>query len=187
MNWKQYSKLTNTHAFLSPSRHYWLNYTDEKLLESYKNHQRIALGTRLHALASELIQLARLQPQTADSFNAFVNDGIGYGMSSEVILYYSPRCYGTADAIKYEDDVLRIHDLKTGKTPGSMKQLLIYAALFCLDYQVDALDLKGIFLRIYQNEEVIEMEPRPQEIFEVSRRIIYLDKVLKEAEDLVVL
>lgn len=187
MNWKSYSGLTNTHAFLSPSKYYWLNYTDEKLLESYKNNKRIVLGTRLHALASELIKLARIQPQTADSFNAFVNDAIGYGMSSEVILYYSPRCYGTADAIKYDNNVLRIHDLKTGRKPGDMKQLLIYAALFCLDYEVDPLDISETHLRIYQNEEMIEMNPRPQEIFEVSRRIIYLDKVLKEAEDLIVL
>ena len=187
MNWKSYSGLTNTHAFLSPSKHHWLNYTDEKLLESYKNHKRIVLGTRLHALASELIELARMQPPTADSFNAFVNDAIGYGMASEVILYYSPRCYGTADAIKFENKVLRIHDLKTGNAPGSMKQLLIYAALFCLDYEIDPLEISEIFLRIYQNEEIIEMNPEPKDVFEVGRRIVYLDKLVEEAEELVVL
>lgn len=186
MNWKTYSALTNTHAFLSPSRHHWINYSDEKLIESFKNHQRIALGTRLHKLAAELISLARLQPQNAESFNAFVNDAIGYGMTPEVLLYYSPRCYGTTDAIKYEDGSLRIHDLKTGKTPGSMKQLLIYAALFCLDYEIDPLDLKTVFLRIYQNEEVIELNPRPPDIFEITKRIISADKILQEAEELAV-
>ena len=156
MDWKNYSYLNNTHAFLSPSRYHWINYSDEKLIERYKNHKRAALGTRLHALAAELISLARYQPQTAESFNAFVNDAIGFGMSPEVILHYSPNCYGTADAISYSDGVLRIHDLKTGKTPGSIEQLMVYASLFCLDYELLAKDITEIHLRIYQGEEVLQ-------------------------------
>ena len=111
-------------------------------------------------------------------------------MSPEVLLYYSPRCYGTPDAISYENGVLRIHDLKTGAAPvppGATKQLLIYAALFCLDYEVDPLELSEIHLRIYQNEEVMEFNPNAEEVFRVTRKIISADKLLQEAEDLVVL
>lgn len=190
MNWKDYSGLSNTHAFLSPSRYYWINYDDEKLLEAFRNHKRAALGTRLHKLAAELITLARIQPQNAESFNMFVNDGIGFGMTPEVLLYYSPRCYGTADAISFKDKVLRIHDLKTGDSqvpPGATKQVLIYAALFCLDYEISPLDLKSIILRIYQNGDVLEMLPEREKLLEMTRRIIEADKLLKEAEDLVVL
>lgn len=32
--------------------------------------------------------------------------------------------------------MLRIHDLKTGISPVHMDQLLIYAALFCLEYKI---------------------------------------------------
>jgi hypothetical protein len=190
VDWKDYSGLNNTHAFLSPSRYHWINYDNEKLIETFRNYKRAALGTRLHALAAELISLARWQPQTAEAFNAFVNDAIGFGMKPEVLLYYSPRCYGTADAISYDNGVLRVHDLKTGITPvspGATKQLLIYAALFCLDYVVDPLDLAGTHLRIYQNEEVIEFDPSPEELRRITQRIIDADLVLKEAEALVVL
>jgi len=190
MDWKDYSKLTNSHAFLSPSRYHWLNYDNEKLLDTFRNHKRAALGTRLHALAAQLIDLARRQPQTAEAFNAFVNDAIGFGMRPEVLLYYSPRCYGTADTISHDNGVLRIHDLKTGATPvppGATKQLLIYAALFCLDYKIDPIDLSGVHLRIYQNEEILEFDPSEQELLRTTRRIVEADKMLKEAEELVVL
>jgi len=190
VDWKTYSHLSNTHAFLSPSRYHWLNYDNDKLVETFRNYKRSALGTRLHKLAAELISLARRQPQTAEAFNAFVNDAIGFGMKPETLLYYSPRCYGTADAISYDKGVLRIHDLKTGATPvspGATKQLLIYAALFCLDYVIDPLDLLSTHLRIYQNEEVMEFDPEPQELFRVTRRIIDADKIIQEVEELVVL
>jgi hypothetical protein len=190
MDWKDYSRLSSTHAFLSPSRYHWLNYDNEKLIDSFRNYKRAALGTRLHALAAELILLARWQPQTAEAFNAFVNDAIGFAMKPEVLLYYSPRCYGTTDAISYENGVLRIHDLKTGVTavpPSATGQLLIYAALFCLDYKVDPLDLVAVHLRIYQNEEVIEFEPSVAELSNTTRKIISADKILQDAEELVVL
>ena len=54
--------------------------------------------------------------------------------NGEQALYYSDNCFGTADAISFKKNFLRIHDLKTGVTPGSMKQLLIYASMFCLEY-----------------------------------------------------
>ena len=66
----------------------------------------------------------------------YVNDAIGFRMKPEVILAYSDFCFGTADAISFRNDILRVHDLKTGSRPAHMEQLLVYAALYCLEYKV---------------------------------------------------
>jgi len=182
MIWKSYSHLKNTHAFLSPSKHYWLNYNQEKLITTYENFKKVALGTQYHALASELIVLAVRLPNTAASLNSFVNDAIGFKMESEVLLYYSMNCYGTTDAISFSDGVLRIHDLKTGKAPGSIDQLLVYAALFCLDYVVEPKEIKEIHLRLYQNEEILELSPTVKDIYDVVSRIQEADKIIKSID-----
>jgi hypothetical protein len=125
-------------------------------------------------------------PNTPASLNSFVNDAIGFKMESEVVLYYSLNCYGTADAISFKDGVLRIHDLKTGTSPASMNQLLIYAGLFVLDYGVTNKELKGVELRIYQNDEVTEFSPLPKDVFDVSARIVKADKIINQLENMVV-
>jgi hypothetical protein len=187
MNWKSYSHLKNTHAFLSPSRHYWINYSQEKLVSTYENYKKTALGTQYHMLASELIKLAVRLPNTAASFNSFVNDAIGFKMESEVLLYYSMNCYGTADAVSFYDGVLRIHDLKTGKTPGSMDQLLIYASLFCLDYDIQPKEIKETYLRLYQNEEILEFSPTVKDIYDMVSRVREADKIISSVDDNAVL
>ena len=179
MNWKDYSHLEGTHAFLSPSKHYWLNYTAEKLVLTYENYKKVSLGTKYHKLAEELITLAVRLPNTAATFNSFVNDAIGFKMKAEVVLFHSYNAYGTVDAISFFDGILRIHDLKTGASPGNMDQLLIYAGLFILDYGVDPREIKEIYLRIYQNEEVIEYAPSLEEILVVSSRIAAADKIIE--------
>lgn len=62
----------------------------------------------------------------------YVNDAIGFRLKPEVTLKYSQVCFGTADAIDYKerDKFLRIHDYKSGTTPASMDQLLIYDAYY---------------------------------------------------------
>ena len=61
----------------------------------------------------------------------YVNDAIGFKMTPEQILYYSDNCFGTADAILFRNNFLRIHDLKTGKISGTHGAAFeIYAALF---------------------------------------------------------
>ncbi len=182
MIWKSYSYLENTHAFLSPSKHYWLNYTPEKLISTYENYKKIALGTEYHALASMLITLAVRLPNTAASFNSFVNDAIGFKMKSEVLLFYSDKCYGTADAISFSNGVLRIHDLKTGQSPGSMNQLLIYGALFCLDYAIETRELEETHLRLYQNEEITELSPTTEVLFDVIVRIQEAEKIIESVD-----
>lgn len=179
MNWKSYSHLKNTHSFLAPSKYHWINYTPEKLVSTYENYKKIALGTQYHALAAELITLAVRLPNTMASFNSFVNDAIGFKMKSEVLLFYSDNCYGTADAISFSDGVLRIHDLKTGRSPTSINQLLIYAGLFCLDYVVEPKEIKEIHLRLYQNEEITELSPTIRDIFDVVAKIEEAEKIIE--------
>lgn len=166
MNWNNYSHLRGKHAFLSPSGHYWLRYSEEKLIQVFENQQKIVQGTRLHKLAEDLIVLGVSVEDRAEALYAFVNDALYYDMDPEVVLYYSENCFGTADAICYDEKtgILRIHDLKTGVTPGSMHQLMVYAALFVLDYGIYP---KEIILRIYQGEEIIEHSPSREELQDV--------------------
>ena len=102
-------------------------------------------------------------------------------METEVVLFYSERFFGTADAICFRDGVLRIHDLKTGNTKVKIEQLEVYAALFCLEYQIKPTKI-GFELRIYQNDEVLYANPTPEKIQETMDTIVHLDKLLQKAE-----
>lgn len=187
MNFNKHSKFEGLHAFLSPSQYHWLRYTDEKLLEKYETQQAALLGTRLHEFASDCIQLGQKLPKCKKTLNSFVNDAIGYRMTSEQTLVYSENCFGTADAISFDEKkrVLRIHDLKTGRTPAKFDQLMIYAAMFCLEYnkQPEKLDIE---LRIYQNDEVVELFPEPQDVRDIMDIIVRFDKIIsnRKMEDL---
>ena len=86
---------------------------------------------------------------------------------------------GTADAISFRNNFLRIHDLKTGTRPVHIEQLEIYAALFCLEYKVKPADIK-IELRIYQNDEILVHEPEAEEIIVIMNKIIHLNKILED-------
>lgn len=98
-------------------------------------------------------------------------------MTPELILYYSDNCFGTADALSFKNNLLRIHDLKTGETPAHMEQLEVYAALFCLEY--DMLPSKiDIELRIYQNDEVVVLKPETDMIDSIMDKIIVFDKAI---------
>ena len=115
----------------------------------------------------------------------YVNDAIGYKMTPEQVLYYSEYSFGTADAISFGRNVLRIHDLKTGVSPVSMDQLMIYAAWFFLEYRKEVNFQKSrTELRIYQNQEVIVHTPTNHEISEVMEKVIHgvavIDKNLME-------
>ena len=66
-------------------------------------------------------------PKTKQTLNMHVNDAIGFKMDPEVVLYYSENCFGTADAISFKDNLLRIHDLKTGFSETNILQLKIYS------------------------------------------------------------
>lgn len=182
MNFNRHLNLEGLHAPFSASKSSWLRYDDAKALEVYSNMKAAEMGTRLHNWAKETIDLRRKQPRNKDTINMYINDAIGFKMDTEVVLFYSPRFFGTADAICFRRNKLRIHDLKTGKIPAKMEQLEIYAALFCLEYDVKPGEIE-IELRIYQNEEVIVHEPTAEDILPIMDKIIHFDKLLERYDE----
>lgn len=181
MRFQDHSKLKGEHAYLSPSNYHWINYTPEKLKQSYLNHLATERGTKLHAFAEKCIELAIKLPENGNTLNQYVNDCIDFKMIPEVVLYYSPQCYGTTDAINFSNDCLHIFDLKTGKTKASMTQLKIYAAIFCLEYDIDP-HLIDIYLRIYQSDAVTGCQPEAEEIIEIMSTIEYFDELIATTE-----
>ncbi len=182
MNFNTHSHLEGKHAFLSASKYSWLRYSDAKLAETFANHVAAAKGTALHEYACMAIRLKQKQASVKKTMNMYVNDALKYGMDPEVLLYYSKYCYGTADAIGFEDGLLRIHDLKTGTKPACMDQLKIYAAIFCLEYDVTPGDI-DFELRIYQNDDVVKERPTTDGIAHVVDRIVTADRILNEISD----
>ena len=181
MNFKKHSDLEGKHAFLSASKYHWINYDEEKLSDTYLKYLATQRGTELHAFACQCIRLGVKLPRTRKTLNMYVNDAIGYKMTPEQPLYYSENCFGTADAISFNKNFLRIHDLKTGVSPTSMHQLEIYAALFCLEYRKQPQDI-DMELRIYQSGEVYVHEPPSDDILEIMDKIILFDKRIDEIE-----
>ncbi|MDE7345657.1 MAG: DUF2800 domain-containing protein [Muribaculaceae bacterium] len=175
MNFVDHSKLKDQHAFLSASKYSWLNYDDHKLEEAYRSHVAKERGTVLHAFAADCIKLGQKLPRSQKTLNLYVNDAIGFKMTPEQILFYSDNCFGTADAICFRNNFLRIHDLKTGITPAKMEQLMIYAALFCLEYDYKPHNIETE-LRIYQFDEASIYQPHPDEIMDIIKKIISFDK-----------
>ncbi|MBR1734964.1 MAG: DUF2800 domain-containing protein [Alphaproteobacteria bacterium] len=166
--------LVGLHAFLGASKYHWINYDEDKLKLTYMRHLAVEKGTKLHDFAKTCIELKQKLPKSKKTLNMYVNDAIGFRMIPEQVLYYSNNCFGTADSILFDDrtNFLRIHDLKTGETPAHMEQLMIYAALFCLEYAKKPTDLSGIELRIYQNDQIIVHNPEPEEIQEIMNKIV---------------
>ena len=178
MHFNTHSDLRDKHSVLSPSKYHWINYDSDKLANYYRNLLMAARGTELHAFAANAIKLKQKLTANHTTLSMFVNDAIGYRMDPEVILYYSRNAFGTADAISFRRGTLRIHDLKTGVSPVHMQQLEVYAALFCLEYNVKPGSI-NIELRIYQNDEVIAENPEVDVIAHIMDRIITFDKLIE--------
>lgn len=188
MIFNQHSKLEGLHAPFSPSQPSWLRYDDQKALDVYANKKANEMGTILHAWVKSTIDLGIKQPRSNKTIYAYVNDAIGFKMSTEVVLFYSERFFGTADAISFRKEpkangkyVLRIHDLKTGKIPAKMEQLKVYAALFCLEYDIKPGDI-DMELRIYQNDDILYDNPTAEDILPIMDTIVHLDKLLIRAD-----
>lgn len=181
MNFNQHWELEGKHSFLSPSKYHWVNYTEDRLLETYSNFQAVKRGTRLHEFAKDCIELGIKLPRSRQTLNMYVNDAIGYRMTPEQPLYFSDNCFGTADAISFRKNILRIHDLKTGATPASMMQLMVYASIFFLEYDLKPGDVKTE-LRIYQSNEISEYEPEVDEILPIMDTIVRFDRIIEEAK-----
>lgn len=182
MNFEKFSRLEGKHAVFNPSQPYWLRYTDEKAVAYYTTKKAAERGTKLHEWAKTTIDLGIKQPRSNCTLYAYVNDAIGFHMSTEVTLYYDDICFGTADAISFRNNKLRVHDLKTGKGPVHREQLLVYVALFCLQYKVNPADIQ-IECRIYQNDEIDKFCPEVDDILPIMDHIKHLVKLVKEYDN----
>ena len=206
MKWNEHRNLEGCHAFLSPSKYTWMTKTNEEIVQSYTNSYSQAIGTLMHAYAADYIRfreklkksdsrsakidlMRRGIPEFAIDIRSFfntvmtyVNDSIDYMMDPEIPLYYSDLCFGTADSIQYSNGLLRIHDLKTGQTIAKMDQLKGYAALFFLEYGYKP-DRVHTELRIYQSDDILVLEPEPEEIKEVMEVIVEKDRVLQKLKE----
>lgn len=182
MNWNKHLQLEGQHAFMGASKFHWINYDDAKLIDTFIKTQAVQKGTRLHALAAELIDLKVRLPKSRKTLNMYVNDAIGFRMQPEQVLAYSNNCFGTADAISFRKDELRIHDLKTGIVPAHMEQLMVYAALFCLEYKKKPSEL-DVELRIYQNDNIDVFNPIADDILPIMDKIIRFDKIIENLKE----
>lgn len=181
MQFNKHVNLEGLHAPFSASQSAWLRYDDDKVLAVYENKKAAQKGTELHEWAKKTIDLGIKQPRSKKTLYAYVNDAIGFKMNTEVVLRYSDRFFGTADAICFRNNTLRIHDLKTGKGPVKIEQLLIYAALFCLEYKIKPGDIT-VELRIYQNDDILIGNPTAEDILPVMDRIIQINKMLEKLD-----
>lgn len=176
MRFNKHLDLAGEHAFLSPSSYHWVNYTPDRLVERWTSAQAAAYGNAQHEYAHREIEAGNLS-SLVSTIGLYINDAIKYRMTCEQILYYSENCFGTADTIAFRYNTLRIHDLKTGVIKGSVHQLEVYAALFCLEYDKNPFDIK-IELRIYQDDQVAVFDADPEDISFIMGRIQEFDKII---------
>lgn len=182
MKFNNHKNLEGCHAFLGASKYHWINYDPDKVAASYRSYLATLKGTELHDFAARCIKLGQKLPKSKKTLNMYVNDAIGYRMTPEQVLYYSDNCFGTADSISFKDNLLRIHDLKTGVTPAHIEQLEIYAALFCLEYKIKPADI-DIELRIYQSDDILVFNPTVEDIVPIMDKIITSDKIISEIKE----
>lgn len=206
MNWNRHTHLEGTHAFLSASKYGWMRKTNEELIQGYINSYAQSIGTMMHAYAADCIRFreklrksdskgAKLDlmrrgiPEFAIDIRSFfptvmryVNDSIDHRMDPEILLYYSDLCYGTADSIQVSGNTLRIHDLKTGFAPVKIDQLMVYAALFFLEYNYKPEKMRTE-LRIYQSDDILSYEPEVEKVKEVMNAIVEKDRVLQKLKE----
>jgi hypothetical protein len=188
LHFDKHWQVDGKHAFLGASKHHWINYDIEKLRRTWENQFSSQRGTELHKWAAMTIGLKMRMPKDGNSsINHYINDAIGFRMHPEVVLHYSENCFGTADAISFENGILRIHDLKTGVHPGHFNQLLIYAALFFLEYgeklKIRPDDVDMIF-RIYQGDvPYIEAIGDPKIVKKIMRMIQEYDPIIEEMKE----
>lgn len=177
MNFNRHSALEGQHAFLGASKYHWINYDEEKIKSSYTKFLAIQKGTELHDFAAQCIRLGQKLPKSNKTLNMYVNDAIGFNMIPEQVLYYSNNCFGTTDAISFKNGFLRIHDYKSGETPAHMEQLMVYEALFCLEYDIKPGEIESE-LRLYQFDDKLIFKPTAEDILPIMDKIVRFDKII---------
>lgn len=181
MTFNDHTNLEGLHAPFGASKSAWLRYDDDKAITVYRNMMAKEMGTKLHEWAKTTIDLGIKQPRSKKTIYNYVNDAIGFKMNTEVVLFYSKYFFGTADSICFRKNLLRIHDLKTGVRPVHMDQLLIYAALFCLEYRIKPEEI-DFELRIYQNDDIFIANPTAENVNPIIDKIVHLNKILEQNE-----
>lgn len=211
MIFRKHLDLEGRHAILSASSWRWVNDDIESLTKRICSQYLAPIGTILHDIARKHIK-HRIKLNKYDKKNVmlelveqgvpayvidtinfdsvyenlvrYVNDCVAYKMSPEVVLKFSDNFFGTADAIKYDEEsrFLRIHDYKSGTTPAHMEQLMIYVALFCLEYAIKPNSIQ-CELRIYQGAEPTIYEPSVEEITHIIEKIITFDNFMKKMRE----
>ncbi len=83
MNFNKHLDLIGQHAFLGASKYHWLNYDDDKLIQSYLNSLAVQKGTELHDLACNLNRLGVNFPKSKSTLNMYANDAISYKLTPE--------------------------------------------------------------------------------------------------------
>jgi hypothetical protein len=131
-----------------------------------------------HRYAAIAIEEREVQDNESSTLGMYINQCIQYRMHPEIVLYYSPNAFGTVDAIAYRHRRLRISDLKTGVSRTSEHQLEIYAALFCLEYEIDPFAIREIELRIYQDNQCRVYIGDPITIKAIMDKIVFFDKLI---------
>lgn len=174
MRFNKHLSLQGEHAFLSPSQYHWINYTPDRLAERWSTAQAAAYGTAQHAYAQAQIDAGKRSSHIG-TLGMYINDCIEHKMVTEQVLFYSENCFGTADAIQFRYRTLKIFDLKTGVISGSVHQLEVYAALFCLEYGKNPYEI-DIELRIYQDNEVSIFDADPDDIAFIMEKIQDFDR-----------
>jgi len=190
MRWFKHTNFEGMHSeHLSASKYHWLNYDDDKFDRMYVTRKAAKLGTRKHEFAAMAIELGQPLRNDGTTLALYVNHAIGFRMKAELPLVHSPNAFGTPDAISFREHkkkmLLRIHDLKTGTELTSFKQLEIYDALFCLEYNENPFNIDHE-LRIYQNDDFRVLVPDPGDIKAIMEKIKYFDKrvdLLREEDD----
>lgn len=140
-------------------------------------------GVEQHRYAAICIEERIVQDNELTTVGLYINQCIQYRMHPEVVLFYSPNSFGTVDAISYRYRILRISDLKTGVSRTSEWQLYVYAALFCLEYGIDPFSMRGIELRIYQDNGVRPYTGDPGKIKEIMDKIVEFDGILNQLRE----
>ena len=187
MDWNNHWQYEGKHAILSPSGYHWHNYDVEKMERVMWNSYAKEDGTRLHNLASEMILYNIMPSDNENALNQFVIDALTMfdePMKSEQILIYSDNAFGTADAIYYDEKKhhLQVHDLKTGVSKPSFKQLYTYCALFCLEYGFKP-EKMTFECRLYQLGAMAFDIPEGAQIREIMNKIVELDKAIVSVKE----
>lgn len=180
-NSKKFPK--DAHALFGASKYNWINYSEEKMIKTYVNSQAKKVGTELHEMAALLIKNKTTLPKKKKTLNMYVNDSILLDLHPEQQLFYSDLFFGTADAIGVRDNVLYIHDLKTGESKTSEHQLEIYTAFFFLEYGFIPSDFDDIVLRIYQNDGIKETHPTADIIVPIMDKIVTVNDILQKMKE----